>query len=285
MFRRGAGRRGRLAKNDFVFRSPRRRAHGQGPFRRVQRPVFGGSGPPRAPGLLGRDEGGPGRRLGRGARAGPNDRCRTRWEKSDLDRGRARKGLARRGAGVNVKALVLRSPGSNCDVESAWALEAAGATPERVHVNAFLRGEARLRDYGLLMFPGGFSFGDDIASGKVLANRLVFRLREQLEEFLRLGRPVIGVCNGFQVLVKAGLLPDPLAADALGRPTVTLSDNDSGRFECRWIYLKTASNKSFWTRGLPDVFPLPVAHGEGNFMTATPGGCDTRPPGGRAARV
>ena len=73
---------------------------------------------------------------------------------------------------MSVKALVLRSPGSNCDVESAWALEAAGAAPERVHVNAFLRGEGRLKEYGLLMFPGGFSFGDDIASGKVLANRL-----------------------------------------------------------------------------------------------------------------
>lgn len=173
---------------------------------------------------------------------------------------------------MSVKALVLRSPGSNCDVESAWALEAAGAAPERVHVNAFLRGEARLKEYGLLMFPGGFSFGDDIASGKVLANRLVFRLREQLEDFLRLGRPVLGVCNGFQVLVKAGLLPDPLAPEALGNPSVTLSDNDSGRFECRWIYLKTSARKSFWTQGLPDVFPLPVAHGEGKFMTATPAG-------------
>jgi phosphoribosylformylglycinamidine synthase I len=166
---------------------------------------------------------------------------------------------------MTVKALILRAPGANCDVETAWALEAAGAAPERIHVNTLLRGEAHLRDYGILVFPGGFSFGDDIASGKVLANRLVFRLREQLDGFLKLGRPILGICNGFQVLVKAGLLP---GTDGVwdGRPTVTLTDNDSGRFECRWVYLKTTSPTSFWAKGLPEVFPLPVAHGEGKFV-------------------
>jgi phosphoribosylformylglycinamidine synthase len=147
-------------------------------------------------------------------------------------------------------------------------LEAAGAVPERTHVNALLRGDVKLRDFGILVFPGGFSFGDDIASGKVLANRLVFRLREQLEDYLSLGRPLLGICNGFQVLVKAGLLP---GIDDVwdGHPTVTLTDNDSGRFECRWVYMKTSSKKSFWTKGLPDVFPLPVAHGEGKFVPLT----------------
>lgn len=166
---------------------------------------------------------------------------------------------------MTVKALVLRSPGTNCDVETAWALEAAGASPERVHVNALLRGDVEFRGYGIVVFPGGFSFGDDIASGKVLANRLLFRLREQLGAFLILGRPLIGICNGFQVLVKAGLLP---GIDSVwdGHPTVTLTDNDSGRFECRWVHLKTGSKKSFWAKGLPEVFPLPVAHGEGKFV-------------------
>lgn len=168
-----------------------------------------------------------------------------------------------------MKALLLRSPGTNCDGESAWALEEAGAQPERVHVNALLRGDVRLRDYGLLVFPGGFSFGDDIASGKVLANRLVYRLREQLDEFLRLGRPVLGICNGFQVLVKAGLLPGE-ETPWTGSVTATLTDNDSGKFECRWVYLKTSAKKSFWAKGLPEVFPLPVAHGEGKFVPATP---------------
>ncbi|HMZ26204.1 MAG TPA: phosphoribosylformylglycinamidine synthase I [Elusimicrobiota bacterium] len=169
---------------------------------------------------------------------------------------------------MTVKALVLRSPGTNCDGESVWALEAAGAAPERIHVNALLRGEARLKDFGVLVFPGGFSFGDDIASGKVLANRVVYRLREQMDDYLRLGRPVIGICNGFQVLVKAGLLPgDDKPWD--GSVQATLTDNDSGRFECRWIFLKTASRKSFWVKGLPEVFPLPVAHGEGKFVPAS----------------
>jgi phosphoribosylformylglycinamidine synthase I len=166
---------------------------------------------------------------------------------------------------MTVKALVLRSPGTNCDVETAWALEAAGASPERIHVNALLRGDVEFRDYGIVVFPGGFSFGDDIASGKVLANRLLFRLREQLGYFLILGRPLIGICNGFQVLVKAGLLPG-LDSVWNGHPTVTLTDNDSGRFECRWVHLKTGSKKSFWAKGLPEVFPLPVAHGEGKFV-------------------
>jgi phosphoribosylformylglycinamidine synthase len=153
-------------------------------------------------------------------------------------------------------------------VETAWALEAAGAAPERIHVNALLRGEAKPRDYGILVLPGGFSFGDDIASGKVLANRLVYRLRDRVEEFLNLGRPLIGICNGFQVLVKAGLLPGAEGGWD-GRPTATLTDNDSGRFECRWVYLKTESKKNFWAKGLPEVFPLPVAHGEGKFVPST----------------
>lgn len=184
---------------------------------------------------------------------------------------------------MSVKALVLRAPGTNCDVETAWALEAAGAVPDRVHVNALIRGDVRLRDYGILVFPGGFSFGDDIASGKVLANRLVFRLRESLESYLALGRPILGICNGFQVLAKAGLLPglQKNAAGALGQPTVTLSDNDSGKFECRWVLLKTASKKSFWAKGLPEVFPLPVAHGEGKFVPGSPALFKTLDKGGQ----
>ncbi len=169
---------------------------------------------------------------------------------------------------MTVRALVLRAPGTNCDEETAWALAAAGAVPERVHVNALLRGDVKLRDFGILVFPGGFSFGDDIASGKVLANRLVYRLREQMEDFLHLGRPVIGICNGFQVLVKAGLLPGE-DGDWKETPTATLTDNDSGRFECRWIFLRTDARKSFWTKGLPEVFPLPVAHGEGKFIPSS----------------
>jgi phosphoribosylformylglycinamidine synthase len=168
---------------------------------------------------------------------------------------------------MTVKALVLRAPGANCNRETSWALEAAGADPVEVHINSFLRGDRRLRDFGLMVIPGGFSFGDDIASGKVLANRLLYRLRESLEEFLRLKRPLMGICNGFQVLVKCGLLPGFSGWDE--PPAATLADNDSGKFECRWVHLRTSSRKSFFTRDLPEVFPLPVAHGEGKFVAAS----------------
>jgi phosphoribosylformylglycinamidine synthase subunit PurQ / glutaminase len=165
---------------------------------------------------------------------------------------------------MTVKALVLRCAGTNCDEETAWALREAGAEPERVHINAFLSGEASLDNYHLMVIPGGFSFGDDIASGKVLANKLLYHLREPLEKFLAARKPVIGVCNGFQVLVKCGLLPGLESWDEALRATLTT--NDSGKFECRWTYLKTDSRRCLFTKGLPEVFPLPVAHGEGKFV-------------------
>jgi phosphoribosylformylglycinamidine synthase len=165
---------------------------------------------------------------------------------------------------IPVKALVLRCAGTNCDQETVWALEQAGAAPERVHINALVQGEKRLKDYDLMVVPGGFSFGDDIASGKVLANQLLNKLREPLEEFVSAGKPLIGICNGFQVLVKCGLLPGLEGWDDTLRATLT--DNDSGKFECRWTFLKTNTRRCLFTKGLPDVFPLPVAHGEGKFV-------------------
>lgn len=163
-----------------------------------------------------------------------------------------------------VKALVLRCAGTNCDEETVNALTEAGATPERVHINAFVRGEKKLSDYRMLVVPGGFSFGDDIASGKVLANKLLHHLKEPLREFLAAKKPIIGICNGFQVLVKCGLLPGMTGIDENLRATLT--NNDSGKFECRWIYLKPIKSKCAFAKGLPEVFPLPVAHGEGKFV-------------------
>jgi phosphoribosylformylglycinamidine synthase len=130
---------------------------------------------------------------------------------------------------MSVKAIVLRCAGTNCNVETSWALEKAGAAPEEAHVNALLRGEKKLRDFGILVIPGGFSFGDDVASGKVLANKLLYGLREPLGEFIAAGKPVIGICNGFQVLVKCGLLPGFDGWDET--LSATLTDNDSGKFE------------------------------------------------------
>ena len=106
-----------------------------------------------------------------------------------------------------VRVVVLRTAGTNCDEETAYAFEKVGATAERVHVNRLADKPGSLSRYHILALPGGFSYGDDIASGKVLANELRHRFQDELETFVKDGKLIIGICNGFQVLVKAGLLP------------------------------------------------------------------------------
>ena len=164
-----------------------------------------------------------------------------------------------------VKACVLFAAGTNCDQESAYALELVGAVPEIVHVNRFRSGERKLKDFQILLIPGGFSYGDYIASGRIFANELKHFLRDQIEQFIADGRLVLGICNGFQVLVKCGLLP------AFDRPfepqTVTLDTNDSGRYEDRWVYLKVEDSPGICTRGIKTPMYLPVAHAEGKFLT------------------
>jgi phosphoribosylformylglycinamidine synthase len=169
--------------------------------------------------------------------------------------------------GSSPKILVLRSAGTNCDMEAVWALEASGARAERVHINEFLQGARDLGEFQGLVVPGGFSFGDDIASGKVFANKLLYRLRDPLDRFQKDGKPILGICNGFQILVKCGLLPG--TEPWTGEMTATLSHNDSGKFECRWVYLKAASRSYPFAKDLPSVFALPVAHGEGKFVPAS----------------
>ncbi len=167
------------------------------------------------------------------------------------------------------KAIVIRTAGTNCDCETKAAFELAGATAERVHINRLISGEVKLSDYQILAIPGGFSYGDDIASGKILANELKYKLGGKLQEFAQAGKPIIGICNGFQVLVKMGLLPD----ETKFQQTTTLTFNDSEKFECRWINLKTvhASGKKSdcpWTLDVPDIIQLPIAHGEGKFIAS-----------------
>ncbi len=164
------------------------------------------------------------------------------------------------------KAIILRTAGTNCDYETAAAFELAGAKAERVHINRLISGEVKLADYQIMAVPGGFSYGDDIASGKILANELKNKLGAHIQKFASDGKPVIGICNGFQVLVKMGLLPDEVSFSQ----TTTLTFNDSDKFECRWINLgANKKNKSFWVKGLPPVIQLPVAHGEGKFLAGT----------------
>ncbi len=170
-----------------------------------------------------------------------------------------------------VKVLVLRAAGTNCDLETAYAFNCLGAVGELVHINELKSREKRLLDFQILAIPGGFTYGDDVASGKILANELKYQFQKEIGKFIKGGNLIIGICNGFQILVKSGFLPN-LNGGSFKIET-TLSLNDSGRFEDRWIYLKKPEssnqkpeNKCVWTKGLPEIIYLPVAHGEGKFI-------------------
>lgn len=166
------------------------------------------------------------------------------------------------------KVIVLRTAGTNCDYETVHGFQIAGGDVDLVHINQLIRKEKELSDYHILALPGGFSYGDDIAAGKILANELKYRLREPVEQFVADGKLIIGICNGFQVMVKAGLLP---GFDGISdTQESTLYTNDSGKFECRWVYLKHIDNgKCVFTRNIKEVIYLPVAHGEGKFTTVS----------------
>jgi phosphoribosylformylglycinamidine synthase len=152
-------------------------------------------------------------------------------------------------------------------METAFGFQKAGATAELVHINRIIAKEKSLADYQILAIPGGFSYGDDIASGKIFANELRYKLKEDINKFIVDGKLIIGICNGFQILVKSGFLPgnEDLNQDA------SLVINDSGKFEDRWTYLKrynsgVASTRCVWTDDLDEIIYLPVAHGEGKFI-------------------
>ena len=164
---------------------------------------------------------------------------------------------------MSVKVCILRTAGTNCDVETAFAFERAGAAAEFVHINRLLRGGASLADYRILAIPGGFTYGDDIAAGKILANELRYGLGDKLREFIDRGGAILGICNGFQVLARTGLLPGPFSTRT--RQKVTLTFNDSAKFEDRWVYLEVPENRSIFTDGISAIY-LPVAHAEGKFV-------------------
>ncbi|MGH2536887.1 MAG: phosphoribosylformylglycinamidine synthase I, partial [Candidatus Promineifilaceae bacterium] len=167
------------------------------------------------------------------------------------------------------RALILHANGANRDREAALACEAAGGQAEIVHINQLLAAERRLEDYHLLVLPGGFSYGDDLGAGNLLALDLRARLGDAVARFISSGRPVLGICNGFQALVKAGLLP---GADGPAGRQVTLAPNCSGRFECRWVYLRpNPASPCLFTQGLEELIYCPVAHGEGRLAAADEG--------------
>jgi phosphoribosylformylglycinamidine synthase len=187
---------------------------------------------------------------------------------------------------MNPQILILRTAGTNCDAETAHAFALAGGEPRFLHLNRLLENPRLLDQYQALALPGGFSYGDDIAAGKIFANQINHHLADAFRHFVDTGRPMIGICNGFQVLVKTSLLPGPLAERA--GQTATLTNNDSHRFIDRWITLRSVSRKCIWTRQLGSTAPgagsspphhanpqpltslleLPIAHGEGKFVPA-----------------
>ncbi len=184
---------------------------------------------------------------------------------------------------MKPRALILHANGTNRDAEAAQAFELAGAQAEIVPLNHLRAKEKQWSDYQLLVLPGGFSYADALGAGKLLALDLQVYFADQVREFVERGKPVLGICNGFQALVKAGLLPSPTRAcpehsegrgDG-GEVTATLTFNASGHFECRWVTLVPRSRACIWTRGLQEPIYCPVAHGEGNFMLADPGVLET----------
>jgi phosphoribosylformylglycinamidine synthase len=157
--------------------------------------------------------------------------------------------------------LILRAPGTNCDEETAHAFALAGGAAERWHVNRVLEQPRRLAEYQVLCIPGGFSYGDDIGAGRILGNQIQHHLAEALEAFRESGKLILGICNGFQVLLKTNLLA---TGDTHG-PSATLTLNDSGRFEARWVRLGIEPGNCAFLQGIREM-ELPVAHAEGKFV-------------------
>ena len=162
------------------------------------------------------------------------------------------------------KVLILRTAGTNCDAETDTAFQLAGAETALVHIQNLISGKVNLSDYQILAIPGGFSYGDDIAAGILLAIEMKHKLTDMLNQFVADGKLVIGICNGFQVLVRTGLLPGTDSPAEMTQRS-TLAMNTSAKFECRWVDLETQDSPCVFTEGIKPRVYLPVAHAEGRF--------------------
>ena len=163
-----------------------------------------------------------------------------------------------------VRTIVLRVEGTNCDEEAVIAFRKAGSKVDLVHINELIRKEKLLEDYQIFCIPGGFTYGDDISAGKIFAVLLKHKISEDVKKFAEEGKLVFGICNGFQVLVKSGFLPN---LEGINKQEATLAFNDSGYFQDRWIYMKHENKgKCIFTRGIKDVIYIPVNHAEGKFV-------------------
>jgi phosphoribosylformylglycinamidine synthase I len=161
------------------------------------------------------------------------------------------------------RVLILQETGTNRDPDASQAVELAGGRPEVLHINQLRAQPGRLQEYQMLILPGGFSYGDALGAGRLLAADLRWLFEEELGRFVEAEKPVLGICNGFQALVKSGWLPGP-PGDGV---KATLAGNASNRFECRWVWLEATPNSPcVFTRGLTERIVCPVAHGEGRFV-------------------
>ncbi|HLQ45403.1 MAG TPA: phosphoribosylformylglycinamidine synthase subunit PurQ [Planctomycetaceae bacterium] len=170
------------------------------------------------------------------------------------------------------RVCVLRAPGTNCDEETAFAFASCGAAAERVHLFQLLEHPQQLAEYQVLCVPGGFSYGDDIGAGVIFASQLRGHLGEALGEFLKADKLALGICNGFQVLLKAGILPGG-ATEWPPRPDIaadaTLTWNDNGKYTALWVRLKCRSSNNVFLRGIEEI-DIPIAHGEGKLIARDP---------------
>jgi phosphoribosylformylglycinamidine synthase len=173
--------------------------------------------------------------------------------------------------------LILQATGTNRDGDAAEAIEVAGGLPKILHINQLRADPERLHDYQMLVLPGGFSYGDALGAGRLLAIDMRWLFQDHLARFVEADKPVIGICNGFQALVKSGWLPGPepgpgaatsaASAASEGQGRATLTRNVSNRFECRWVWLDpNPESPCVFTRGLAERITCPVAHGEGRFV-------------------
>ena len=157
--------------------------------------------------------------------------------------------------------LILRAPGTNCDQETGYAFDLAGGKSSIAHINQLIESPNMVKDFQILCLPGGFSYGDDIAAGRILASQMESRLAEVLAKFHSDGKLILGVCNGFQILIKSGFLLPP---DDDGLPA-TLTWNDNGRFIDCWVNLKADNDKCVFLKDVEQMY-LPIAHAEGKLV-------------------